>query len=77
MKTEKINTISGEQLMKLDLPPMKYVVGGLLPQGLHILAGAPKTGKSWLLLQLCLKVTKGERANRDRNGAVSLPGGQR
>ena len=61
MKTEKINTISGEQLMKLDLPPMKYVVGGLLPQGLHILAGAPKTGKSWLLLQLCLKVAQGER----------------
>ena len=31
-----------------------------LPEGLHILAGAPKVGKSWLALWLCLCVAKGE-----------------
>ena len=35
------------------------MVDRLLPQGLHILAGAAKTGKSWLLL-LSLKVVQGE-----------------
>ncbi len=32
----------------------------LLPQGLHLLAGAPKIGKSWLALWLCLRVAQGE-----------------
>lgn len=31
-------------------------------QGLHVLAGAPKVGKSWLSLWLCLQVAKGEPA---------------
>lgn len=32
----------------------------MLGQGLYILAGAPKVGKSWLALDLCLSVAKGE-----------------
>ncbi len=30
------------------------------PKGLHILAGSPKIGKSWLALWLCIQVSKGE-----------------
>lgn len=36
------------------------MVEGLLTQGLHLLAGAPKIGKSWLALWLCLCVAKGD-----------------
>lgn len=36
------------------------LVEGLLPQGLSILCGASKIGKSWLVLWLCLQITKGE-----------------
>lgn len=36
------------------------MVSSLVPMGLHILGGAPKTGKSWLMLWLCLCVSKGE-----------------
>lgn len=61
MKTEKIKTINGQKLMELELPPIRFIVNGFLPQGLHILAGAPKTGKSWMLLLLCLKVANGEK----------------
>ena len=32
----------------------------LIPEGLHILAGAPKIGKSWLALWLCLCVSQGQ-----------------
>ena len=60
MPTEKIKTVSGEELLKMDLPPLRYVAKGFIPQGLHIVAGLPKAGKSWLLLLLCLKVSKGE-----------------
>lgn len=36
------------------------MVDNLITQGLFILAGAPKIGKSWLALDICLSVAKGE-----------------
>ncbi len=53
--------INGEELMDMDYKPVRYIVKNLLPQGLTILAGAPKTGKSFLALELCLSVSKGEK----------------
>lgn len=55
-----MKTIDAETLMTTVLPPTKFVVERLLPEGLHILADAPKIGKSWLALWLCLCVAKGE-----------------
>ena len=57
---KKLETIDAEELTNTPLPALRYVVDQLLPQGLHILAGAPKIGKSWLALWLCLRVAKGE-----------------
>ena len=56
---EKIETVNGEELMNLVLPPLRFAVEGLLPQGVCILAGRAKTGKSWLVLTLCLAVAAG------------------
>ena len=39
---------------------MLFLANDLLPQGLHLLTGAPKIGKSWLALWLCLCVAQGE-----------------
>lgn len=58
---DKLFTMDGEKLMTTPLPPLNYVAEGLVPQGLHILAGAPKIGKSWLALMICLRVAKGEK----------------
>lgn len=63
MTTEKKNTlvvIDGETLMDMRLPPTKFCVDALLPQGVSILGGAPKIGKSWLVLDLCVRIAKGE-----------------
>ncbi len=56
-----LNVINGEELMDMAYQPIHYVVQNILAQGLTILAGAPKTGKSFLALWLCLCVAKGER----------------
>ncbi len=56
----KFNAIDGETLMDMNLPKTKYVIQGILPQGLAIIAGAPKIGKSWLMLDWCVKIAKGE-----------------
>ena len=44
------------KLQTMTFPPVSYVVPGLLPEGLTLLAGKPKIGKSWLALDLCLSV---------------------
>ena len=59
MKNE-LKTKSCEEIMTTVYKPLEFVVGGLLAQGLYILAGAPKVGKSWLVLDMCLSIAKGE-----------------
>lgn len=57
------------------MPPVKFIVEGLLPQGLTVFASPPKFGKSWFALDLCLAVTSGKRfLNRstDKGGALYL-----
>ena len=56
----RLNTISGADLCDMRLPHSAYTVDTLLRPGLAILAGAPKIGKSWMVLYLCLQVAKGE-----------------
>ncbi|WP_204791398.1 AAA family ATPase [Oscillibacter sp. CU971] len=55
-----LRTIDGETLMSQPLQPLNFVVDTLISQGLHILAGSPKVGKSWLALWLAVTVAKGE-----------------
>ncbi len=53
-------TIDGETLMDQPLKPIRFAVDGLFSNGLQLLAGAPKSGKSWLALWLAVTVAKGE-----------------
>ena len=46
--------ITAEELLSTPLPPVKWIVPGLLPAGLALFAGPSKAGKSWLTLWLCL-----------------------
>lgn len=57
---ELLKTVDGAALMSQPLQPVRFVVDTLLSQGLHILAGSPKVGKSWLALWLAVTVAKGE-----------------
>ena len=53
--------ISAEDLFfqPLDHTRSKHIVDGLIPLGLTILAGAPKSGKSWMMLDIALAVSSG------------------
>ena len=59
-KPNVLQTIDGASLMSRPLCPPNFVVDTLLSQGLHILAGSPKVGKSWLALWLAVTIAKGE-----------------
>ena len=56
----KLHTINAEDLQNRTYEPTHFLVDELIPEGLHILAGAPKIGKSWLALWLCLCVSQGQ-----------------
>lgn len=60
-KFKKLRTVSGDELMKKTVKPAHFVVNGLLPRGLNIVAGKRKEGKSWLMLDLCFSVAEGEK----------------
>ena len=53
---------TGEWLDQRVLPPLTYAIPGVIPEGFTVLAGAPKVGKSWFVLSLCLAVASGGRA---------------
>ena len=56
----RLQTIDADTLQSTAYEPAFFVVDDLLPQGLHLLAGAPKIGKSWLALWLCLCAAQGK-----------------
>jgi hypothetical protein len=49
-------------LLAMDIPPVRWIVPDLLPEGLTLLCGKPKLGKSWLSLAVALAVSSGGRA---------------
>ena len=57
---EKLTVIDGETLQDMRLQPGKFTIDMLLPQGISMLGGAPKNGKSWMVLEWCVRVAMGE-----------------
>lgn len=54
--------ISAAALMAKHFEPVRYVVSGFLAEGVTILAGPPKLGKSWLAYNWALAVAAGSPA---------------
>lgn len=57
---QALNVVSGSELADMRLDPVRFCVEGLLPEGLSILGGAPKAGKSWLVLDLGIQIARGD-----------------
>ncbi len=60
MDNKKLDIIDAETLVDMRLEPVKFSIENILPQGIAMISGAPKIGKSWLMLDWCLKIAKGE-----------------
>lgn len=57
---ERIELIQADDLYYKPLKKPSMIIDGILSTGLAILSGDPKIGKSWMVLQLCLAISKGE-----------------
>ena len=49
-------------LMRREFPEPRWIIPDILTEGLAILAGKPKTGKSWMALNLAVATSAGGRA---------------
>jgi hypothetical protein len=50
---------TANELMNMDISPMRWAIPDLLPEGVTVLGGKPKIGKSWLALGLCVATATG------------------
>lgn len=60
MQVEKLKTIDADTLLSTPMRKTLFVVDGLIPQGLSVLSGSSKIGKSWLMLWLGVQVARGQ-----------------
>jgi RecA-family ATPase len=58
-KPAEIRYKSAAEILKTDYPPVKWIIPSMMPEGLTLLSGAPKIGKSWFALSLCVAVATG------------------
>ncbi len=58
----KASMINGAELNRKEFPDVRWAIPKLLPEGVAILAGPPKVGKSWMALNMALAVAMGGKA---------------
>lgn len=58
----KLPVVSASDLVAREFAPVRWAIEGVVPQGVTILAGPPKIGKSWLSLGAAVAVATGGMA---------------
>lgn len=51
-------SFTAASLSRIEFEPVRYVIPGVVPEGLAVLAGKPKIGKSWLTMGWALDVAR-------------------
>jgi len=59
MKYQYINGMSARDYMSMEIPPERYVIPGLIGDGMSIIGGKPKIGKSMFSLNMALSMASG------------------
>ena len=54
-----LQTKTAEEILSTVFKPKEFIIDGLLTQGLYVLAGAQKVGKSWMAMDICLSIATG------------------
>lgn len=57
----RLEIISAPELQAAIIPPVQFLVAGLLPEGTSLICAASKIGKSWMVLDMGLSIAAGEK----------------
>ena len=58
--SKKLQLVDADTLLSTPMEKTLFIVDGLIPQGVSMLCGSSKIGKSWLMLWLGLRVAEGK-----------------
>lgn len=56
-----VKFLTAQDLFKKQFEPIRWIVPGIVAEGVTLLAGKPKLGKSWLCLDMALAVATGSQ----------------
>ena len=56
---------TAEELQNIDIPEIDWIIEGVIPSGLTLFAGKPKTGKSFFILNAAIDLANGNNAFGD------------
>jgi len=59
-----LSTINGKSLKDMQFDPLQFAIEEILPEGIFIIAGSGKIGKSWLTLDMCIAVATGGKRSK-------------
>lgn len=59
---QRRTSFTAVELLGTDFPAPRFAVPGVIAEGLNLLVGAPKLGKSWLALNVAIAVASGGHA---------------
>jgi RecA-family ATPase len=60
-KRIEIEFKSSVEIMNTPMKKRRFIVDEMIYPGLHVLSGDPKIGKSWMMMDMCLAIAKGEK----------------
>lgn len=60
-KSSALSFISADEVQQMNIPETPWIIKGFLSEGLCLLAGSPKVGKSWIALDIALAGCLGEQ----------------
>ena len=70
---QRIIAVTAAELDAMDIPPVEWLVEGLLPIGSACLSAPPKSCKSYMAIDLCISICTGEKfLGRKTNKAACL-----
>lgn len=64
------NVQRADELLKKSFDPVRWAVKDIVPQGVTLLVGAPKVGKSWFALQCAIAISSGRPLWKGRDAEV-------
>jgi hypothetical protein len=60
-RAEERRIISARDLLAKSFEPLRWAIPEMIPEGLTIFAGGPKTGKSWMAMHMAIAIASGGR----------------
>lgn len=61
MPSKFVDLVTAKDIQSKEIPPINWAIENLIPEGLTLLSGRPKAGKSFMAFDMALAITQGNK----------------